>query len=222
MMRVVRGGWRREQAPVSWTDPVSWTNPATSYIHYAMQQTNTTQILDTGEAGLNLHSTFMPSVGSGPVRFESGTNENGRITYAYRFNGANRFKTTEAAGLDLNSSVTVSCWVYMRSLPVSGDAMNAVSKTFQYVLFMDNGLLGTGNTIKGARNNGSAWQYASCDMIPKDQWVHLTRVFDGSTLGLTVYTNGLLAGTATATGSPWDLGQGLGIGAYRDWETELS
>jgi hypothetical protein len=135
--------------------------------------------------------------------------------FAVRFDGsadaspADYVRVLENADLQPSSSVTIECW----AMPTSGDAilvmygMGDASKPFPYALFL------AGATVAANWAGSTPFPYVSTDVPPRGVKHHLVAVYDGASLRF--YRDGVVIGTAAASGplGDYDTVNGLGIGS---------
>ena len=164
-----------------------WTSPDTALVRYDFETTNSTQTLDT--SGNGLHASNVPSVVNGPVWFIAGTNSQGRIDYAYDFDGSDdAFGTANSSLLQLTTGVTVMAWVR----PVSIGAFEKIVAKWRdsgsgsaYVLQVN-----TGGEIHFDLDTGGVTRLnAGTGKVTTGTWQHIVGTWDGSTMK--IYKNGV-------------------------------
>lgn len=125
-----------------------------------------------------------------------------------------------------DQTFSVAAWVRPDRLPTSGE-MVAVSQDGQrrsgFGLYYDSAAqrwaFGRASADDDAANRVVA---LATQPVRTDEWVHLTGVFDATTRELRIFVGGVLSGSATLPGAPWNatgpmvVGRGLSAGAPAD------
>jgi hypothetical protein len=124
----------------------------------------------------------------------------GRFGNALQFTGASNSAVTVASSplLQLTNAFTVSAWVNPGASQPSEPTIIAkeISGGLPYVLYAQ----GSGIGPNAYALIGSNYQQAaSASAIPANTWTHLAATYNGSTLS--VYVNGVLAGSAAVSGT---------------------
>jgi hypothetical protein len=124
----------------------------------------------------------------------------GKVSDAFSFDGVTgSVQVADAPNLNFapNAALTFELWVYRTG---NQNNMNILGKragdcgNFEYQLAMDSG---TGGLQFGSSSSAGA---KTGSLLPSNAWMHLAATFDGATFRL--YTNGVLAATASGTLGP--------------------
>jgi len=156
----------------------------------------------TNPATLNGGATWTSDATRGPV---------------LTLNGSTGYAATSGPAVDTSQSYSVSAWVKLNSLTSNS---TFVSQSDSATAPVNNGLqLYYSSTAKAwafDRSNsdasGSAFTAAYGSTATTGVWTHLVGVFDANANTLTLYVNGVLAGTTPYTGSDWNAAGPLQIG----------
>jgi hypothetical protein len=228
-------------ASTSYTDTVS---PAGTYYYLATAQdaagnisTPSNQATAVVTTPSNLVAAYGFSEGAGATTADSSSyNNNGAITNAtwttagnhgnaLQFSGQSNSEVTVPASssLNLTSAVTVEAWVNPSSLnSLDQGWCAAVAKDHQnsgndvcYALYAAQGT-GTGpgfHVLIGSTDRG----IGASAVLPLNTWTHLAGTYDGTKISL--YVNGVLAGSLSVSGSIFSTSDPLRIGG--DWSGEM-
>ena len=137
----------------------------------------------------------------------------GKVNAALSFNGTDQYVEGASAAIHTDTSFSVAAWVYLTSkngfaTAVSQDGTNISGFFLQYDQSVDR----WGFTIRQSDSTGAGLDGARSSTSPSlDTWYHLVGVYDSSTNQLSLYVDGILAGTATRH-TPWDATGAFAVG----------
>ncbi|GAA2546402.1 hypothetical protein GCM10010435_14560 [Winogradskya consettensis] len=190
-----------------------------------LRETSGTALADSTTAG-----TAHPATVSGATLGQAGPVLGGDT--AVRFDGVNDYAATGAAVVNTAADYSVSAWVRVSAL--STGYTNAVAangtRTSVFGLGKSSGNKWVFWVHPTDSDNGGGLVEVVATTGPKvGSWAHLAGVFTAADRKLTLYVNGVAAGSATMTSAPWNatgtvnIGRGLyaGTGGYY-WAGDLS
>jgi MSHA biogenesis protein MshQ len=178
-------------------DQTTWTNAAG-------------EVIDSGTSGLNMTSFGTPTTSnsSPPLIGDPGTCRYGN------FNGTNQYlQVADNAAHDMAEQVSVTAWVYPRSL--GSELRSIVSKDTNYEFHLN-----TAGQLYWWWG-GAPQELTTAVTVPLNQWSHIAITYQSGMQR--IYINGVLRASGTQTGNlttnanPLQIGQDQGL-AGRHWD----
>jgi len=194
-MPTVAGEWRFDQT--------SWTGAAG-------------EVLDSGPNGL--HMTAFPASPGNPTTANATpaiAGDPGSCRYGV-FNGTDQYvQVADNPALDLPNQVSVTAWVYPRSLPAAGLLKSIWSKDTNYEMH-----LSSSGQVDWWWGGGAQELITTGTAVPLNQWSHIAVTYQSGMQR--IYINGVLRASGTTVGTltlnavPFQIGQDQGF-AGRFW-----
>ena len=184
-------------------------NPAPSSIvgDWLFDEASGTTAVDSSDYGNN------GTLYNGPVR-----TSDGRATQVLQFDGVNDYvRVPSSSSLNMTNAMTISLWVKVSSSgswqTIVGKLVSEGANTYPFYDYSLVAVGGTGGFYARAAiaTASSTYVYAdSSSLVSYDAWHHLVAVYNGSTL--TIYVDGVSAGSVAGTGALKTSGQALFMG----------
>ena len=125
----------------------------------------------------------------------------GKYGLAASFNGVDTIAQTEPGLLNFSDKLTVSAWVYPERLTGLQTIVNKWYAMDSYILLIQDGRFVFAVAFPGdASHPWGVTAYVAAPATAKE-WTHLAGVFDGATRTVTLYVNGVYAGSSSTPGS---------------------
>jgi hypothetical protein len=133
----------------------------------------------------------------------------GEIANALSFNGTNQYVSVpDVALLEIPGSWTVEAWVNPTALPGSGGRAKIMERDDShgygnYAIALDNAAScpsGLAWRVMFSDTAGATYQVCDYTTVSTGTWYHIVGVWDSSSNSLSLYVNGVLAGTQNFSG----------------------